>query len=95
MKKLIDDKGKLIQESILIETYNFYSKLYQTNQVETMDWNDLANLNVPKLNTQLRDSLEGPLLMDEVFEVIRNMNTINLLVWMALQWNSLSSFGIT
>ena len=75
MKKLVDDKGKLIQDkSILIETYNFYSKLYQKkNQVEAVDWNDLAHLNVPKLNTQLKDSLEGPLLMDEVFEVIKNM----------------------
>ena len=41
--------------------------------MDTFDWNSLADLNVPILNSQLRDTLEGPLQMDEVFEVLKHM----------------------
>ena len=74
MKKLIDDKGNVIKDKdVLSETSHFYSNLYKKIQEEDFDWNALDNLQVPKLNANLRDSLEGPLSMEEVFEVIKNM----------------------
>ena len=74
MKKLIDEKGNIIQgKNVLHETFRFYSHLYEKKPVETFDWNDIADLNVPKLSSHVRDSLEGPLDMNEVFEVIKNM----------------------
>ena len=74
MKKLIDDKGNVIKDKdVLSETSHFYSNLNKKIQEEDFDWNALDNLQVPKLNANLRDSLEGPLSMEEVFEVIKNM----------------------
>ena len=74
MKKLIDDKGNVIKDKdILSETSTFYSNLYKKNQEEDFNWNALDNFQVPKLNANLRNSLEGPLSMEEVFDVIKNM----------------------
>ena len=71
---MIDDEGNIIKnKDILSETSNFYSNLYKKIQEEDFNWNALDNMQVPKLNANLRNSLEGPLLMEEVFEVITNM----------------------
>ena len=78
MKKLIDDKGNVIKDKdVLSETSHFYSTLYKKIQEEDFDWNALDNMPVPKLNANLRNSLEGPLSMEEVFEVIKNMKNNN------------------
>lgn len=74
MKKLIDEEGNAIQDkNILFETHRFYSHLYEKKPIKTFDWNAIADLNVPKLNSQLRDTLEGPLNINEAFEVVKNM----------------------
>ena len=66
IKKLIDDKGNVIKDKdILSETSTFYSNLYIKNPEEDFNWNALDNFQVPKLNANLRNSLEGPLSMEK------------------------------
>ena len=61
------------QKGIMTEIFQFYSKLYTKSSVENFDWNRLAHFDIPKLNTRMKDSLEGPLTLDEISDAIKNM----------------------
>jgi len=74
IKTLIDDQGNIIlNENVPFEIHRFYSKLYKHKPVSDFDWDILKLRTIPKLNAQMKDSLEGPLLIDEISQVIKNM----------------------
>ena len=76
IRKLVDDTGNIItDQNILPEIHKFYSNLYKNRPTKAYDWEDLANANVPKLDSQKQESIEGPLSIDEVYEVIKQLKT--------------------
>ena len=62
------------KDEILIETKNFYEKLYEAKPIDNIDLNEILNYpNIPKLNESEKMKLEGPLTINEVLESLKNM----------------------
>ena len=76
--KLMDSNGKVIQDQkgIQAEVYKFYSTLYESKPIDKFDWNILESFEIPKLDTHMKESLEGQLTLDEISLAIKNMKNI-------------------
>lgn len=74
MPTLISNNGELLnqQDSILQETKNFYQHLYTEKAVENINLKSLlGNMNVPVLNNEKRDALEGQITYDELLSALK------------------------
>ena len=74
MNKLIDRNDNVItdKKEIVNEVKSFYSTLYEKKEVENVDIEDLVS-NIPRINDQEAESLEGELNMEEISESLNNM----------------------
>ena len=74
MFKLVNEQGNTItkDEDMLEETRMFYEKLYKKNEVEDIDLNEYVG-NIPKLNEDESQALEGLITKEEVKNAIKKM----------------------
>ena len=76
MPNLIKDDGNITtdQYDIISETKIFYENLYSYREVEEIDLNELFNTNnIPKLNDEQKQSIEGKVTTQEILNALKNM----------------------
>ena len=73
--KLKDISENVIQDQkgIMTEIFKFFSNLYKKRSNKNVDWSKLIHSDVPKLDQHMKQSLEGPLTLDEITAAIQNM----------------------
>ena len=76
--KLVNENGKIItqQNQILQETEQYYRNLYSSKagEITDIDLNKLLNnYNIPKLNQNESNNLEGLLALSELSSALKNM----------------------
>ena len=74
MYKLIDNNGREITDTkkMVEETRKFYEKLYEKKIVQDINIEELAS-NVPKLDQEKSETLEGFITYEEATEVLKNI----------------------
>ena len=74
MYKLVDNNGSEITNTKMMveETKKFYEKLYEKKNVRDIDIEELA-MNIPKLDHEKSETLEGHITYEEASEVLKNM----------------------
>ena len=74
MYKLVDNNGEEINDTkkMVEETRKFYEKLYEKKIVNDINIDELVS-NVPKLNEDESEKLEGLITYEEAAEVLKNM----------------------
>ena len=74
MFKLINNKGEEISDTkeIVEETRQFYEKLYSSTNVDEEGVTEFLE-NLPKLNENEKDALEGYLTLNEIASSLKNM----------------------
>lgn len=98
MPSLISNSGEILneQDSILQETKNFYQQLYTEKSVENINLKRLlGNFNIPVLNNEMRNSLEGEITYDELLLAFKMRKITRAQAQMVLLWNSLNFSGRT
>ena len=66
--KLKDSSENVIQDQkgIMTEIFQFFSNLYKKRSNKNVDWSKLIHSDAPKLDQHMKQSLEGPLTLDEI-----------------------------
>ena len=74
MNKLIDKKGRVIEEhnEIKKEVSNFYKDLYTKKSLNSAEINELIE-DCPKLSNEMKLTLEGEITLEEAGEALKNM----------------------
>ena len=76
MPNLIKEDGSTTtsEKEVLNETKDFYEKLYKARNVKDINLNQvLPQPDIPKLSNDEKQSLEGPISIDEILKSLKNM----------------------
>ena len=79
MHTLLTEDGKLVetQDEILKETTNFYKRLYKSEKTDILAQDFLLNNIKKTLTDDDRDSIEGEITLDEIFNAIKSLANEN------------------